>query len=225
MAVLVLHGGRPRSEEPMRPWRLAYLRMGWLARTLRTAVNTAPRPAGVWLLRNRLRGWNEPLRDPLVDARWATAAIRARQPDTRIVLVGHSMGGRAALLLGDEPGVDGVCALAPWVESSDPYEHLGDTEVLLVHGDRDRTTSARASADYARRAAQSGHRVRFRRVPGGGHAMLRHHREWANLVREFVVRAVDEAGSRQGAEHTPESPPSAPHSPESPEDDTRPRTG
>ncbi|MGJ7906314.1 alpha/beta hydrolase family protein [Actinopolyspora sp. H202] len=197
VAVLVLHGGRSRGEEPMRPWRLAYLRMWWLA--LRVARGHGGAPA-VWLLRNRLRGWNEPDRDPVVDARWALRELRRRSPHARIVLVGHSMGGRAALLLAGEEGVGDVCALAPWLEPSDPVEQLAGTRALLAHGDRDGITSAHASAEYVRRAARAGGTARYRPVPGSGHAMLRRHREWTRLAREFVaevepIRSADRASS------------------------------
>ncbi|WP_092981180.1 alpha/beta hydrolase [Actinopolyspora lacussalsi] len=196
VAVLVLHGGRSRSEEPMRPWRLAYLRMWWLA--LRVARQHGGTSA-VWLLRNRLRGWNEPDRDPVVDARWALREIRRRSPRARIVLLGHSMGGRAALLLAGEDGVGDVCALAPWIEPSDPVEQLAGTRTLLAHGDRDGITSAPASAEYARRANRAGHTARYRLVPSSGHAMLRRHREWTRLAREFVA----EVGPSRAASRTP----------------------
>nr|WP_246300924.1 alpha/beta fold hydrolase [Actinopolyspora biskrensis] len=200
---MVLHGGRSRSVEPVKPWRLAYLRTWWLALRIRRTARAIP-DVGVWLLRNRVRGWNEPTRDPLVDAHWALAEIRSRYPGTNVVLIGHSMGGRAALLLAAEPEVSGVCALAPWIAASDPWEHLENTVVLLAHGDRDRTTSATASKDYAHKAGLAGHDVRFRTLPGCGHAMLRHHRRWDNLVRDFVTGLLRSPAHESGTESSPE---------------------
>ncbi|SDQ72640.1 Alpha/beta hydrolase family protein [Actinopolyspora saharensis] len=201
--VLFLHGGRSSSVEPMKPWRLAYLRMWWLALRIRRAVRATP-GVGVWLLRNRVRGWNEPTRDPLVDAHWALAEIRTLHPEANVVLIGHSMGGRAALLLGAEPGISGVCALAPWVADSDPRQHLENTAVLLAHGDRDRTTSAAASKDYADEADRVGHDVRFRSLSGCGHAMLRHHRRWDHLVRTFVTELLGNLAHQDGTGPSPE---------------------
>ena len=64
---------------------------------------------GVWRLRFRYRGWNSRQqlrrRHPVADVRWAVQQLREQHGDLPIVLVGHSMGGRAALWAADEPGV------------------------------------------------------------------------------------------------------------------------
>jgi pimeloyl-ACP methyl ester carboxylesterase len=63
------------------------------------AVHSRVHRAGtaIWLLRNRVRGWNEPDQDAVRDARWVLGELRRHHPEAAIVLVGHSMGGRAAL--------------------------------------------------------------------------------------------------------------------------------
>lgn len=188
--VLVLHGGRESSTAPTRPWQLAYQRMIPLARTLHRAV--AGRGAAVWQLRNRVRGWNEPERDAVVDARVALAEIRRRHPDARVVVVGHSMGGRAALRIAGEERVEAVCALAPWIEDDEPVAHLSGCSVLLAHGDRDRTTSRTRCAEFTTRARAAGCDACFIRVSGDGHAMVRRARFWSSLVRDFVVATVQE---------------------------------
>lgn len=186
--VLVLHGGRSTSREPVRDHQLAYLRMRLLSRVLHRS--TGGNGMAVWLLRNRVRGWNEPDLDPVLDAEWALEQVTARHPGTPIVLVGHSLGGRAALRVAGHPAVTGVCALAPWTESGDPVQQLADTSVLIAHGSRDRTTSAAAAAEYAERAARHAGSVRFETVRGSGHAMLRHRRQWDRLVRRFTGALV-----------------------------------
>lgn len=186
--VLVLHGGRQSSTAPTRPWQLAYQRMIPLARTLHRAV--AGRGTAVWQLRNRVRGWNEPERDAVVDARVALAEIRRRHRDARVVVVGHSMGGRAALRIAGDERVEAVCALAPWIEDDEPVAHLSGCSVLLAHGDRDRTTSPTRSAEFATRARAAGCDARFVRVRSDGHAMVRRGRFWSCLVRDFVVATV-----------------------------------
>lgn len=184
--VLVLHGGRATSQDPVRRYQLAYQRMHVMARSLRQA--TAGSAAQVWLLRNRVRGWNEPALDALTDARWALERIKTEHPAARIVLVGHSLGGRVALRLADDEAVGGVCGLAPWLEPGEPIDQLAGRRVLIAHGDADRITSPEQSADYARRALQLPRppSMTYVRVPGAGHAMLRRWTEWEVLTRRFV---------------------------------------
>ncbi|GAA2358470.1 alpha/beta hydrolase [Saccharopolyspora halophila] len=186
--VLVLHGGRAQSTDPVRPAQLAYRRMLPFARAAHRAV--AVEGAAVWLLCNRVRGWNEPALDAVVDASWALREVERRHPGAGVVLVGHSMGGRAALRLAGSGPVRAVCALAPWTEPRDPVAQLAGRQVLLLHGDRDRVTSAPASAEYARRAARAGAEVEHVVLPGTGHAMLRHAAEWHARTRDFVTAGV-----------------------------------
>jgi alpha-beta hydrolase superfamily lysophospholipase len=179
--VLVLHGGKAHSEESSERKRLAYRRMLPFAWTL------ARRGLAVYTLRYRVRGWNAPARDALVDARWATAAMAERHPGVPVVLLGHSMGGRAALGAAGAPNVVAVCALAPWLDGSDPVGQLAGRTVLLAHGDRDRWTDPAASYAYALRAKAAGVAVCRFDVPGAGHFMLTRIGEWHTLVRRFVL--------------------------------------
>lgn len=182
--VLVLHGGRARSKQPTSASQLAYRRMVPFARAIRYP-GTA-----VWLVRNRVRGWNEPERDALIDARSALDAARQRYPGAGIVLVGHSMGGRAALLAAGAEGVTGVCALAPWLEPGDPVAQLAGRSVVIAHGDRDTWTDPARSEDYARRARHVTPEVCRFVVRGSGHPMLRRAGDWTSLVRAFVAGMV-----------------------------------
>ncbi|MFR9730323.1 alpha/beta hydrolase [Saccharopolyspora sp. MS10] len=194
--VLVLHGGRATSHEPVRGHHLAYQRMHAMARSLRRS--TSDSPTQVRLLRNRVRGWNEPDLDALADGRWAVDRIKAEHPAARIVLLGHSLGGRVALRLAADPAVRGVCALAPWVEPGEPIEQLAGRDVLIAHGDADRVTSCSLSADYARRALQLPNppSLTYVRVPGAGHAMLRRRSEWDALTRRFVRALAEDEEQR-----------------------------
>jgi pimeloyl-ACP methyl ester carboxylesterase len=168
--------------------QLSYLRMVPIAQS----VHRSARGDGtaVWLLRNRVRGWNEPARDPVRDARWAMQRIRERHPGCGIVLVGHSMGGRAALRVAGDPGVVGVCALAPWIEAAEPVEQLTGQLVVIAHGNRDRWTDPAQSHEYARRAGQVSDRVCRFEVRGSGHTMLSRSGDWTGLVRAFVDGAT-----------------------------------
>ncbi|NHA67483.1 alpha/beta hydrolase [Phycicoccus flavus] len=184
--VLVLHGGTERSRVPVSWWRLAVVRMLPFATELH---QRAGEQLAVLRLKNRVRGWNGSRQDPVQDARWAIERIRRVFPGVPIALVGHSMGGRVALQLADEPGVAAVACLAPWVvaETRRPRH---DIPLLFMHGTRDRMTDPRRTAILARRWDESGADVRLVEVPDEAHAMLRKPALWHRTVAEFVSGAL-----------------------------------
>ncbi|HEV7975297.1 alpha/beta hydrolase [Amycolatopsis sp.] len=183
--VLVLHGGREHGHTPVRPWSLAYLRMVPLAKAIHS--DGAGSGVEVRLMRNRVRGWNAPGFDPVRDARWALARIKADHPGVPVILVGHSMGGRVALRVADDPAVVAVCALAPWTPAGEPVAAVEGRDVLIVHGTRDRMTDPAGSLSFASRAqAGSSRLVRFE-VGDEGHAMLRRSAVWTRLVTAFTL--------------------------------------
>jgi dienelactone hydrolase len=145
------------------------------------------RGLAVWLLRYRYRGWNAPAMDAKQDALWALDEAARRHPGVPVVLLGHSMGGRAALHAAGHPGVRAVCALAPWLDGTDPVEQLAGRGVLIAHGDRDRMTDPAESYAFAVRAKRVTDRVCRFDVLGDGHAMLRRAGDWNSLVRRFVL--------------------------------------
>jgi dienelactone hydrolase len=193
---LVLHGGREVSVAPVTAHQLAVLRMVPIARHLASAGEADG--LGVWRLRFRYRGWNDEAH-PVTDVRWAVQQLREQHGDVRVVLVGHSMGGRAALRAGDEPGVVGVVGLAPWVTPGEPYKQVIGRRLLVVHGTRDRTTSAtnsKALVDAVRAAAPPATTpddavidATFVHLRYTGHAMLRRAAIWNDLTADFVLRA------------------------------------
>ena len=172
----------------MRPWGLAYLRMVPFARAVSAAA--AGHGVEVRLLRNRVRGWNAPQLHPVSDARHALERIRAERPGVPVFLVGHSMGGRVALRVADDPAVTSVCALAPWTPPGEPVEPVRGRNVVLAHGTLDRITKPAESFAYARRArAVAGRLVRFE-LMSESHAMLPRAPAWHRLVRRFVLDAL-----------------------------------
>jgi dienelactone hydrolase len=182
---VVLHGGRAHGTGPVRTSQLAVLRMVPFAKALRRAG--AADGLAVARLRYVQRGWNGAARAPLADARWALAELERRCPGVSVALVGHSMGGRAALYVADHPTVRAVVALAPWIEQGDPVSQLAGRRILIAHGTHDRMTSPPASAAYARAAAQVAASVSYISVQDERHAMLRRAHVWHELTTGFVL--------------------------------------
>lgn len=186
--VLLIHGGRATSHDPVPRGSLPLARMRLFAAPILKAAGGEG--TCVALLRNRYRGWNEPRTDPVTDALWALDQIEQRYGTVPVVLVGHSMGGRAALRVAGYPTVRAVAALAPWLPEREPVAQLAGRTVLVAHGDRDSITSAAASRAYVRRAAGVAERICFWQVPGARHAMLERPGYWHALVRDFALGAL-----------------------------------
>lgn len=185
--VVVLHGGGGRRGATMvRPTQLSVLRM------IPIAWRIARRGRGrlaVFRLLNSTRGWNAE-HTPVDDARWAVEQVVARfGADTPIALVGHSLGGRAALLTAVHAPVDAVVALNPYLHRQDRYADLSTTAVLVVHGTADRVASL-ATAEEVVTGLRRRSDVTLVRVGGGKHAMLARHRVFDGLASDFVTSAL-----------------------------------
>ncbi len=185
---LVLHGGKETSETPAAQRQLAVLRMVPLARHL-VSVG-AERGLAVWRLRFRYRGWNSEAAHPMEDLEWALRQIRLRHAGAPIVIVGHSMGGRAALRGAGAEGVAGVVGLAPWVPDGEPCEQLSGRRVLVVHGSRDRITSAERSREFMAAVRTIAEEAIYVGMRGCGHAMLQRTPLWNRLTSDFVLHAA-----------------------------------
>jgi len=188
-AVLVLHGGKAESRSPVEPRQLTVRRMQPFVR----AISSRGGDLAVGQLRYRYRGWNDAAADPVVDVEFALAAIGDRYGPVPVVLVGHSMGGRAALHVAGHPRVRGVVALAPWLPDTEPVEQLAGRDLVVLHGTRDLTTSPRASTRFVARAAPHARRTAYLLVPWSGHGMLLRAGLWHHLTAEFVRAVVDDA--------------------------------
>lgn len=187
VAVLVLHGGGARRKGMrVSPNQLSVLRMIPIAERLARAGQGK---IAVYRLLNSARGWDTS-HTPVEDVRWALEQIRAElPPDTPVGLVGHSLGGRAALLAAGEDGVESVVALAPWVEVQDGNVDVAGREVLIAHGTADRIADPRRSAAVADRLRRTA-KVAYVRVVGGKHAMLSRHDTFSSLATQFMLSTL-----------------------------------
>ncbi|MGY2743110.1 alpha-beta hydrolase superfamily lysophospholipase [Arthrobacter sp. UYCu723] len=192
---LVLHGGRSESYDSVRARHLSPARMLPFARALRT--QGGPHGLAVWTLRNRYRGWNGEDMSPVQDARWALSHISREHPGVPVYLLGHSMGGLTALCVADDPQVEAVVALAPWLDSKTPVEPVAGRRVLIVHGTEDRWTSPANSLAYARRAEGVAESVDYVSLKGTGHFMIRRVGLWNSLANGFILDAF---GNNSGAD-------------------------
>jgi predicted esterase len=182
---LFCHGGTAASLEPPKERALSLVRM----RAFEQFVHRSAADQGIAtaLIRYRVAGWNGEAADAFEDVRWAIAQLRDQHgTDVPIVLVGHSMGGRAALRAGGEPSVTTVCALAPWTPPGEPVMHLRNQTVVILHGRGDRWVPARLSADFSVRARRAGARV-ARFTTEGGHSMTRRAHRWHTFARDVVL--------------------------------------
>ena len=190
---LFCHGGTVASVEPPKERALSLVRM----RAIEQFVSGAGGRQGLTtcLLRYRVAGWNGAAADAYADVRWALDRVRDEHGDLPVVLVGHSMGGRAVLRAGGHDGVAAVCALAPWTPAGEPVAHLRGRTVVILHGRGDRWVPARLSEDFAVRAHSAGARV-ARFTVAGGHSMLRGAHRWHRFVRDVVLAGAGMAPMR-----------------------------
>ena len=168
-AVIVLHGGASRRDRMrVSSAQLSVVRMVPIARRIARAGRGR---LAVFRLLNSRRGWDA-THTPVQDTRWAIAQVRDRVGGAvPICLVGHSLGGRAALLAAGEPEVAGAVALAPWVLPSDTPRGVDGKPILIVHGSRDRVADPAGRRRWRTNAGRSrqlrGHRRRqARHAPG-----------------------------------------------------------
>jgi pimeloyl-ACP methyl ester carboxylesterase len=184
---LVLHGGKERGHAPVTPRNLSPLRMVPFAKDLERKGSA--HGLAVWQLLYAVRGWNDDLRSPVTDARAALDQVREEHGDVPVVLVGHSMGGRTAAHVLDDPSVRAMVALAPWL-TDDPADGAHGKDILVAHGTRDRITSARKAFAWGDRAREAGATVTSASLTGCGHYLLRRASLWTDLTTGFALQSL-----------------------------------
>ena len=185
--VLVAHGGQDASTEPTSALQPAVLRMIPVGAAIRYGL----RGSGVVVQRPRfrVRGWNGALASPVDDLIQALDVFAAGFGPVPVVLVGHSMGARAAVRAAGHPAVSAVAGLAPWLPPGEPADHLAGRSVLLVHGTSDRITSPAETWAFVERA-RAVTKVAAVEVRDGDHPMLRRALLWHAIAAEFARAAL-----------------------------------
>ena len=187
----MLHGGQQSSTDVVTNRNASWWRMALMARSLRGFA--AEHDLSLHLLQYRLRGWNgsaDPA--PVRDARWALDRLRDQYPGRPVVLVGHSMGGRTACRVADDPGVAGVVALAPWLPEGEPNATITGRHLHVIHGTDDHWTSAQWSREYAERCQPIALSATWIALPGVGHFMFRRLKVWNGFVKSSVLTVLGE---------------------------------
>jgi predicted esterase len=188
--VLMLHGGADHDVSPIgtfhRPWLRTLVMMKQLAPALHRAG------LDVWLLRYRHVGWNAGTghtHSPVPDVRWALTQARSSYAveQSPVVLLGHSMGARAAAAVADDVLVRGVVGLAPWWPPGEPVEPLRGKRVVGAHGRADRITGFAATGQFLARAREVGADTELVDLGDLGHYMLRGASRWNAAALHHTV--------------------------------------
>jgi pimeloyl-ACP methyl ester carboxylesterase len=185
--VLVAHGGQASSTEPTFALQPAVLRMIPVAAAIRQAVRGSG--ALVRRPRFRVRGWNGAQASPVGDLNDVLDALATEFGAVPVVLVGHSMGARAAVRAAGHPAVSAVAGLAPWLPPGEPAAQLAGRRVLLAHSTADSITSPAETWAFVEQA-RAVTEVTAVEVRDGDHPMLRRARLWHAIAAEFARAAL-----------------------------------
>jgi len=190
-AVVCVNGGQ--SSEVEGTWSAS---VEWLVRRL------APSFPELALaeVRYRIKSWKR-LDWCIEDTRAAIREVAA----PRTLLLGFSMGGAVAISVADEPSVEVVLGLAPWIPDPLEVTPVGDRRLVVLHGALDRWlpgipgVSPGSSRRGFERARELGAEGRYVLIPGAVHGMalrtpwgslarLPRAGRWAELVEEELLR-------------------------------------
>jgi pimeloyl-ACP methyl ester carboxylesterase len=187
--ILMLHGGKEHSREVVDGRSASWRRCAAMQRAISGRAHEAG--ASTWLVRYRHRGWNGGS-GPVGDARWALDQVRRELGEVPVVLLGHSMGGRTAVHVADDPSVRGVVGLAPWFPPGERVSALAGRHLLAAHGRSDKITSYRATSAYVDRARPLAASAELRDMGTVGHYMLRRIPTWNNVAVTSALALLED---------------------------------
>lgn len=192
-AVVCVNGGQSREVEGT--WSAS---VEWLVHAL------APRLPELAFaeVRYRVKSWRR-LESCVEDARAAVDEIGA----PRVALLGFSMGGAVSIAIANEPVVEEVVGLAPWIPDQLDVTTLRRKRLTVLHGALDRWlpgipgVSASHSRKGYERARERGAEGRYVLIPGALHGIalrtpwgalvrLPKAERWAELVEDELRRFV-----------------------------------
>ena len=193
----MLHGGQEHSTDDVSNRHASWWRMAIMARSFRRFA--AENDLSLHLLQYRVRGWNGSVDPaPVRDARWALDRLQEKYPGLPVVLVGHSMGGRTACSVADDPAVAGVVGLAPWLPKGEPNGTIAGRHLHVIHGTNDHWTSAHWSRDYVERSRAIALSATWTALPGVGHFMVRRLKAWNEFVKTSILTILAESRPAPG---------------------------
>jgi len=195
-AVVCVNGGQAREVEGT--WSAS---IEWLVTHLATRLPGV----GFAEVRYRVKSWKR-LESCFEDARAAVREVGA----PRTMLLGFSMGGAISIGIADEPGVEGVIGLAPWIPDELDVSRLHGKRLGVFHGALDRWLPgipgvspghSRKGFERARARGADGRYVLISggvhgmalRAPWGGLVTLPRADRWAELVEEELRRFPEAA--------------------------------
>jgi pimeloyl-ACP methyl ester carboxylesterase len=158
-----------------------------LAAAIRHAVRS--HPVAVRRPRFEVRGWNDADASPVRDLTRLLDGLHNEFGPVPVVLVGHSMGARAALRAAGHPSVTAAAGLAPWLPPGEPVDQLAGRRILLAHGSADTTTSPADTWVYAEQA-RALTSVTEIEVRTGEHTMLWRAPLWHALAAAFTCLSL-----------------------------------
>jgi len=190
-AVVCVNGGQAREVEGT--WSAS---VEWLVEQLASRLPEL----GFAEVRYRVKSWKR-LESCVEDARAAVYEIGA----PRVALLGFSMGGAVSVAIADEPQVEEVVGLAPWIPDQLDVSTLRRKRLTVVHGALDRWFPGipGVSASHSRkgfdRARERGAEGRYVLIPGALHGValrspwgrlitLPKADRWADVVEEELLR-------------------------------------
>ncbi len=188
---LFLPGGEVRSDAPNHSWQPHILFVDLLARGCAKRIDGR---IAVGTLQWAVQGWNGPRPDPVADLAEVLAQVRQAQPGTRVALIGHSMGGRAALWGAAQNPVEQLVLLAPWVERDDPLPGPSTRRIAVAHGLWDRVTPPAASQRLVERLLSEAQPATYVALPRVTHYLIDAWRTW----RDFACEQLNTWSARPG---------------------------